>query len=256
MFIIGVNFLINIMITYFYKILYKNTDVVYVGVTTTTIQHRFKQHIKSKHLDPNLYSVIEFNRINHKDILSIEDYNRERLKVVKLERKYIVEERTKGSDLLNISVGGEWGANILHKLRKEGFIERFGSYDGFKEYKAKIDKSHYWLRSWINNRSNNKSKKWLGSWIKQKTYNKSKKWLITWICEKLKNKSKVWLRTWIRQKTYNKSKVWLKSWINNRSTNKSKEWLRHWISNRSTNKSKVWLRVWVKTKLKINQKFG
>lgn len=254
---------LKIMITYFYKILYKNKDVVYVGVTTTTVQHRFQQHIKSKGLNPDVYSVIEFDRLEHGNISSIEDYNREKKKVVELERKYIAEERAKGSNLLNISVGGEWGANILYKLRKEGFIERFGSYNGFKEYKVRIDKSHYWLkswiyqksknkskewlrvwvrtklknkskewlRSWINQKTYNKSKKWLGNWIKHKTYNKSKKWLITWICDKLKNKSKVWLRSWIRQKTYNKSKVWLKSWINNRSTNKSKEWLRHWINN-------------------------
>lgn len=60
------------MITYFYKILYDRTDVVYVGVTTTSVHRRFSQHRISKNLN-NRYSAIEFYRIEHPIIDSIEN---------------------------------------------------------------------------------------------------------------------------------------------------------------------------------------
>ena len=45
------------MITYFYKILYDNKDVVYVGITTRSINARFREHISKKRLNPEIYST-------------------------------------------------------------------------------------------------------------------------------------------------------------------------------------------------------
>ena len=42
-----------------------------------SINARFNEHIKSKHLNPNVYSIIQFDEINHKDIKSIDDYYKE-----------------------------------------------------------------------------------------------------------------------------------------------------------------------------------
>ena len=40
------------MDTIFYKILNKDDEVVYVGVTTRTIKRRFGEHLKSKRFEP------------------------------------------------------------------------------------------------------------------------------------------------------------------------------------------------------------
>jgi len=184
------------MITYFYKILYKNKDVVYVGVTTRKINQRFKEHIKTKNLNKN-YSIIEFDKIIHPVIDSIEVFNEEKIKVFNLERKYIQEEKDKGSTLLNISKGGEWGADILNNLRKKHFLEKYGSYDGYKKYHIKIEKTKKWLRDWIRHKSENKTKVWLRNWIVNYSENKTKAWLRSWIDLRSKNKTKAWLRNWI-----------------------------------------------------------
>ena len=110
------------MKTWFYKILYKNKDVVYVGVTLRPITERFKEHLVLKNLNEN-YSVIEFDCIEHPEFTTLEVFYKERSKVVELERKYIKEELEKGSKLLNISKGGEWGCIILEKLKKMIFMK-------------------------------------------------------------------------------------------------------------------------------------
>lgn len=251
------------MITYFYKILYKNKDVVYVGVTTTTVQHRFQQHIKSKMLNPDVYSVIEFDRLEHGNISSIEDYNRERLKVVFLEQKYIKEEKENGSNLLNISIGGEWGSQILNKLQKKNFLKKYGSYDGFKEYnkwmlKIKIWLNHWievktrnqsliWLRHWVEHRSESKLKIWLYYWKSYKSQNKVFNWLRHWCYNVSINKTKCWLQSWILIKSTSKFKLWLKHWVEHKTENKLKKWLRHWCYNMSINKTKYWLINWLRT---------
>jgi len=84
------------MITRFYKILYKNEEVVYVGVTTRTITKRFKEHLISKSLNIDEFSVIEFDKIKHPEITSLEIFYEERNKVANLERKYIKEELEDG----------------------------------------------------------------------------------------------------------------------------------------------------------------
>ena len=106
------------MKTKFYKILNKDKVVIYIGVTTRSIEERFKEHIKTKNLNPTEYSIVEFDEIIHPEINSLEIFYEEWKKVSELERKYIKEELTKNSNLLNISEGGEWGNEILNKQKK------------------------------------------------------------------------------------------------------------------------------------------
>ena len=219
------------MKTRFYKILYKSKYVVYVGVTTREITERFKQHVETKGLNEN-YSVIEFDCVEHPEFTTLEIFYAERRKVVELEQKYIKEELEKGSKLLNISKGGEWGCTILEKLRKEDFKRKFGSYDKYKEYKKKIEIVKKWLVNWISNRSENRVKIWLSHWISHRSENEVKVWLGNWIKSRSENKVKVWVGNWISDRSKNKVKVWVGHWISNRSGNKVKVWVGHWIYHR------------------------
>jgi hypothetical protein len=223
------------MITIFYKIIH-NDEVVYVGVTTQTIQRRLLQHKKSKHLDDS-YTIEEICRIVHPKIDSLEVYYKERIKVVELERKLIQEEKDKGSNLLNISVGGEWGNRILNKLVKDNFFKKYGSYDGYEEYKKRRNKAKEWIRNWIRHKSENKTKVWIRNWILNKSKNKTKVWIRSWITVKSRNKTKAWIKSWILNKSRNKTKVWIGSWITVKSRNKTKEWIRNWIRHESENKT-------------------
>lgn len=217
------------MITYFYKILYDNKDVVYVGVTTRTPQKRFQQHIRDKKLNPKDYSVIEFDRIVHPNIKSLDEYYEEYKKVAYLEKKYIKEERDKGSNLLNISDGGEWGGSILSKLIKENFFKKYGSYNGYEKYKKRIDKSKRFIWQWIRNRTTNKTKSWMFMWIRHST----------------ENPTYVWLKSWKFVKTRSKTRIWVRHWIEHRSEPKIISWMYHWIEHRSETRFKVWMFNWV-----------
>lgn len=252
------------MITYFYKILYNNKDVVYIGVTTRKINHRFREHIISKNLNKK-YSIIEFDKVIHPKINSLKIYHEERLKIVELERKYIQEEKDKGSILFNISKGGEWGSNILNTLLKKDFFKKYGNYDGYKEYinlynnkKKKIknwirhwcrtiaDKdTEHWIRHWISNKTRNKTKQWIRSWSDNLSINKSKKWLQTWTKHKSYNKTKRWIYFWIKNITENKTKRWIRNWVTHKSYNKTKQWIRNWLYCKDINKTKQWLKNWV-----------
>ena len=151
-------------ITRFYKILYKGKDVVYVGVTLREVNERFREHILSKSLNPVDYSIIEFDKIEHPLIDSIAIYYEERKKVVELERKYIQEEKDKGSTLLNLGPGGEgWGTSIIEKLRKDDFFSKHGSWEDYKEYRRKIRRCYQWVNHWVVHRCSNKCSQWLGS---------------------------------------------------------------------------------------------
>lgn len=252
------------MRTIFYKILYKEESVVYVGVTTRKITQRFMEHLKSKGLNPSEYTIVEFYGIIHPEISSLEVFYKERKRVADLERKYINEELNKGSKLLNLSEGGEWGTNILNKLRKEKFLEKFGSYDGYKEYKKKKGKVRVWLQQWSLNKSRNKVKAWINNWIKRKSENKTKVWLRDWIKCRSENKTKVWVKSWVYVRSRNKTKAWIKNWmtvrgksktkawtenwINHKSENNVKRWMKNWVRHRSENKSKVWLNRWITNK--------
>ena len=87
----------------------------------------------------------------------------------------------RGSKLLNISEGGEWGNQILSKLKKEEFLREFGSYEGYKEYKKKKDKIKIWINNWIYHKSNNKAKSWINNWVSNRSSNKAKVWINNWI---------------------------------------------------------------------------
>ena len=164
------------MITYFYKILYDKTDVVYVGVTTTSVHRRFLKHKSCRKLNDK-YSVVEFYRILHPTIDSIERYNEEYKKVYTLERQFIEEEKLKGSKLLNISLGGEWGANILNRIRKKDFFKKYNNYDNYKQYIKTIHLMKSWMYSWIQNRSINKTQRWIQNWYNNRAKNKTKDWI-------------------------------------------------------------------------------
>ena len=242
------------MKTRFYKILYKNRDVVYIGVTTRPVAKRFQEHIVSKGLNED-YSVIEFDCIRHPVLDSLETYYEERKKIVELEQKYIREEIQRGSHLLNISVGGEWGSQVIEKLRKEDFYRRFSSYDNYEEYKAQADKCRGWLDNWVECRGMNRTKRWLLSYLKHKTENKTNKWLQHWVeCRSFK-KTKRWLQYWVKNKSRIKTKVWLLNWTFNSSRCKTEIWMRSWVQHRSDKKLKVWLRNWMncrtRNKLKV-----
>lgn len=265
------------MKTRFYKILYKQKDVVYVGVTLRPITKRFREHIFYKGLNKN-YSIVEFDHVEHPEFTTLEIFFSEREKVAKLEQKYIKEELEKGSHLLNIRKGGEWGCVILEKLRKEEFLKKFGSYENYKKYKKKIyitrdwtwnwianrsqrrtkswvrnwtfnkrrDNVEVWIRSWVARRKENRAKKWARSWVSVRNESKVKAWVKGWIYNRKKRRLKEWVRNWVLSKSRIPLKEWTKHWVCNRSKSRSKSWIRNWVKCRSDNKGKVWLRSWVK----------
>lgn len=248
------------MKTRFYKILYKNKDVVYVGVTTRAITERFREHLISKGLNEN-YSVVEFDCVEHPEFSTLDVYYAERRKIVELEQRYIREELEKGSHLLNISAGGEWGCAILEKLRKEEFRKKFGSYDNYKEYKERVGKCKGWVENWVECRSTCKCKGWLRRWVRRRSENRCKKWAQHWVECRSKNRVKSflchwiyhrsegamgkWLRNWVINRGQNKVKVWLRSWTRHRSSCKVQVWLRNWVNCRTRSKVQVWLRNWI-----------
>jgi hypothetical protein len=251
------------METIFYKILHDNKDVVYVGVTTRTLAQRFKEHIKTKSLNSEHYSIIEFDKISHPDISSIEEYCTERKKVAELEQRYIKEELDKGSNLLNVSTGGEWGADILEKLRRENFIAQYGSIAGYKLYRKKKLKFVRFLRGWIRCYCHSKCRKWLmsfvhtrsylpcahiwlRSWVRQKTKSRTKCFLFSWLVRNYHNKTYYWLYSFVRNKSYYKIKYWLQLWCGSKCKSKTKYWLQVWSYKESTNKTKYWLKLLIK----------
>lgn len=200
------------METTFYKILYKNKDVVYIGVTTRKITERFKEHLKSKGLNSSEYSVVEFDRIQHPDFTSIKVWQKERNRVALLEQRYIKEEKLRGSRLLNVRSGGEWGAHILHALHKEEFLRKYGSYNGYKQYRNKKKKTSQWLKDWLYIRSMGKAEYWLKNWVTTKSRNHTNRWLRTWVYSNKKNRAKLWVKAWAFNKSRNSVKSWLYEW--------------------------------------------
>ena len=234
------------MKTRFYKILDKDKNIVYIGVTLRPITERFKEHLISKGLNEN-YSVIEFDCIEHPEFSTLEVFYGERKKVAELEQKYIKEELEKGSELLNVSEGGEWGGFILEKLNKEEFLKRFGSYDGYEEYKKKVDRVRAWLRSWVHCRSRSKVKVWVRHWVECRSKTKVEKWLRQWIRARSvkKHPAKEWVEDWVNSRSQHGVKRWLRNWVHNRSRSTIKQWLRNWVCNRSYSKVKRWLQNWI-----------
>lgn len=238
------------MKTVFYKILYRNKDVVYVGVTTRKVIQRFKEHLKFKGLNLDDYSVIEFDSITHPEINSLKIFYEERRKVYELEKKYINEELMRGSNLLNFSEGGEWGSHILNKLKEEEFLREFGSYSNYVNYKKSKKKFRNWFYDWIQCRSNPVIKAWIVNWIHNKGMDKFKRWLQSWIYRRSMGETEKWLRTWVHCRSMNNVKVWLRSWIKSKNTDKTKKWLQSWVYCRSMNKTKRWIKDWIKCRRK------
>ena len=232
------------MITCFYKLLDENEQVVYVGVTTRSVDERFREHKKKKQLLDN-YTCIKIHEIIHPDIKDLKTFYGEYLKVSALEQQYINEEREKGANLLNISAGGEWGAHVLSKIQKEEFFKRHGTYDGYIEYRNSVNKTKAWLKHWIQCRVENKTETWLRNWILHRKQPSTESWLHSWISNKNKNKTKIWLWSWIRHRAENKTRRWLMQWIMNCSKNKTKLWLQHWINHSKENKTRIWLKHWI-----------
>jgi hypothetical protein len=248
------------MITYFYKILDKNKNVIYVGVTTRTVKARFQEHKNKKSLADDCTCII-IDSIIHPEIKDLETFSEERKKVADLEQKYIKEEKLKGSNLINISEGGEWGAHVLSQIQKQEFFKKYGTYNGYIEYRRHTNIIKAWLNHWIQCRTLSKTKIWLNNWVTHKKISMTKNWLSNWVINKSKNKTSVWLRDWIRHTSENKTKSWLYSWMINKNKNRTKIWLQHWISHsiesktkswlchwinhRSTNKTKEWLKCWI-----------
>ena len=250
------------MITYFYKILDPSKSTIYVGVTTRKVTDRFHEHLKNKNLDSN-YTVVTFDSIVHPSISSLKIFYEEYRKVVELEQKYIKEEKSKGSKLLNLSPGGEWGAHILYRLQKEDFFKTYGTYEGYIQHHNKKIKFKQWLTHWIYIRSSSPTKTWLSNWILHRKTIVTKQWLQNWIINQSKSLTKSWLRNWIRHKTEskiktwlicccnlhnNKTRVWLYHWINHKTISVTKKWLQHWVSHKKENKTKAWLKIWINTK--------
>lgn len=232
------------MRTLFYIIKYKNEQVIYVGITTRSLIQRFKEHIKSKELNNIDYTIEKIDKIDHPDITTLQQLKVERERVYKLE-SYYIKEYSKNNVLLNISDGGEWGANLYTKLSKKEFIERFGTLEGYIK-KVKNKKAlKLWLDSWIKHYNSNKSRQWIINWISTKSMNKTKYWMRAWVANKSRNRTKCWLVDWCRHRSINKTKSWIQSWIEHNSGNKTKKWIQTWINNKSINKTQHWLRSWI-----------
>lgn len=243
------------MITRFYKILYKKETVVYIGVTLRSITTRFKEHIKSKGLDPPLYSVVEFDHIVHPEINSLDVYHEEREKVATLEQKYIKDEINRGAHLLNISPGGEWGSHIRESLEKELFFQKYNSYEGYTKHRKLTRKTKNWLRSWKTTRTTSRTKQWFWWWMQRK-YPKLRLWTHNWVVNKGINKTHRWCLSWVHGKSTNRVKCWLHRWRTGLSRGKVQRWCRSWVKSRSEGKVKRWLHNWtVNKKMRKTQRW-
>lgn len=234
----------NKLITRYYVIFNYLRIPIYIGLTTRTLKQRFKEHIKTKHLKD--CTIDEIAEIDHGEIDSLEKFRQEQKKVQDLERLLIKKYLNADFNLLNISKGGEWGTQILHKICKENFFKKYGSYDGFeKEYKKYL-KYKKIIETWKSHRTENKYKKIIMNWILHKTYNKYKKLLYQWKSFKSfkYNYYKLLLRHWIYHKTENKYKQLIQHWIYHRKNNQYKVFLQYWIFSKTENKYLRLLKNW------------
>lgn len=236
------------MITRFYKIVDNCGSPIYIGVTTRTIEKRFKEHIEEKSLNPELYHIEEIDKIIHSRINTIQQFKFERKRVKELEVKYIAEYR-QNYTLLNKSAGGEWGSQILNRL-----LSKINSKNKFTKEEITFlqhIKFRRWIKNWIIHRQN-PTKIFLQNWIYNR--HKVKSWLIRWIIPKNTSKTKSWLSHWISHRSENKTKLFMVSWINHRSENKFRVWLSNWIRVRLRSRTKTLLLNWIINKTTINNK--
>ena len=237
------------MKTRFYKILYNDSEIVYIGLTTRPINKRFHEHILKKSLNPKKYSIELIKEIEHMDIKSLDEYYNEYNKVSIIEKSLIKEAKNHGYALLNLTKGGEgWATHLYKKLSKENFFNKYGSLDNYVNYHNKRNKTQRLLRNWITHKSENKTEILLRSWSYSE--NKTQRLLRNWITHKSENKTKKIFKQWIRKISDNKTKILLKSMIFSYTINKTQRLLRNWITHKSENKTKVLLRSWINVKLR------
>ena len=133
----------------------------YIGLTTRTLQQRFNEHKKSKDwIIDDTFAIREIDRVEHNNIHNLEDFLRERNRAANKEIA-LISTYSKEWNLQNISDGGEWGANILWQIKQEKWIAKYGSIEGFREYKQRENNVRSWLRDWVTNRKRPRLKTWL-----------------------------------------------------------------------------------------------
>lgn len=236
------------MKTRYYHILDKNDNIIYVGLTTTTIGQRFCRHIITKKLNRIDYRCVQIDEIDNGKITSLEDYYREKKRSGELERYYIKKARDEGANLLNISIGGEWNGHILTKILKKDFFDKYGTYDGYLEYKKEYEKNRRMKRKYENK---------LKNWYNYKTMNPYYKKLHNWVDYHTRPKYKVFVFRWYNHHSKSKFEKFMKRWYNHHTVNKYKQFIRHWFGHRTENRyRKFWeYRVHRKTRNRYHHKW-
>jgi len=231
--------------TLFYLIESPDYTEKYIGLTTRTLQQRFNEHKKSKDwIIDNTFSIREIDRIEHNNIHNLEDFLREKDRATNKE-KNLISTYSSECNLQNISTGGEWGMAILWQIKQEKWITKYGSIEGFREYKQRENNVKIWLRDWVATKKRPQLKTWLSNWIANKKIPILKTWLSSWVATRKKPILKTWLSTWVSTRKTPQLKRWLRDWGSTRKKPQLKTWLRHWVSTRKTPILKTWLSSWV-----------
>jgi hypothetical protein len=167
--------------TLFYIIESPNHLEKYIGLTTRTLQQRFNEHKKSKEwIIDNSFSIKEIDRIEHDNIYNLVDYLRERDNAANREI-VLIASYSKDNYLQNISEGGEWGSRILWQIKQEKWVSKYGSIQGFIEYKHRESKIKRWLSDWVTTKKRPQLKKWLNNWSANRKTPQLKTWLSSWV---------------------------------------------------------------------------
>jgi predicted GIY-YIG superfamily endonuclease len=196
----------------------------YIGLTTRTLQQRFNEHKKSKDwIIDNTFSIREIDRIEHNNIHNLEDFLREKNRAANKE-KNLISTYSREWNLQNISIGGEWGMAILWQIKQEKWITKYGSIEGFREYKQR----------------ENNVKKWLSHWVSTRKTPILKTWLNHWVSHRKTPQLKTWLNDWVAKRKTPILKTWLRDWVTNRKTPQLKTWLRDWVTTRKRPQLKTW----------------
>lgn len=145
----------NIIMFYIYKITNKINNKVYIGLTTVSVEIRWKKHISaSKNIDRHLYFAMRKYGIENFIIETIDETD-DLKKLGLLERKYIKEYDSTNKDKgYNVTKGGESNqldANPRAKLTEEDVINireiynecKLGTSECYKLYKDRISFSAF-----------------------------------------------------------------------------------------------------------------
>ena len=233
----------NKLITRFYVILNCLRIPKYIGLTTRTLKQRFREHIKQKHLVD--CTIEEIAYIEHENIDSLEKFIEERHKAGELEKRLIKKYKNAGYDLMNLSDGGEWGSQIYHRIMKEDFFKKYGTYEGFQEEYNNQKEIFNWFQNWVKDKSVNPVERWFYHWVIHKSEDPVKRWFQNWVKDKSEDPVKLWFRHWIKGKSEDPVKIWFISWNQYKSGNPVKIWFKHWAQNKSGNPVKLWFNNWV-----------